>query len=107
MHKCEGIARLQVGAGGRGPRGATLAEAEVLSDAGLADEQTAVDLARTIAEIAGLEFAGVQGYVGNHENTGDFDPVPQGTNSQETLILPELGARDTGRFSVCATTAWT
>ncbi|MDA1189597.1 MAG: alanine racemase, partial [Chloroflexi bacterium] len=40
---------------------------------GIADEQVAVDLARTVADTDGLEFAGLQGYIGNHQNTVDYD----------------------------------
>ncbi len=40
---------------------------------GTADEQQAVELARVITEADGLEYAGVQGYVGTHQNTVDYD----------------------------------
>jgi D-serine deaminase-like pyridoxal phosphate-dependent protein len=40
---------------------------------GIADTQRAVDLARLVAESDGLEYIGVQGYVGNHQNTVDYD----------------------------------
>jgi 3-hydroxy-D-aspartate aldolase len=40
---------------------------------GTADEEVAVALARTIDETDGLEFAGVQGYVGNHQTIRDYD----------------------------------
>jgi 3-hydroxy-D-aspartate aldolase len=40
---------------------------------GLADEDRSVALARLIAESDGLEYAGLQGYVGDHQNTVDYD----------------------------------
>ena len=40
---------------------------------GLADETQAVALAHLIAESDGLEFGGLQGYVGDHQNTVDYD----------------------------------
>ena len=40
---------------------------------GIAGEQRAVELARLAAETDGLEYAGVQGYVGRHQNTVDYD----------------------------------
>ena len=39
---------------------------------GIADEQRAVELARLVAEADGLEYAGIQGYVGKHQNTVDY-----------------------------------
>ena len=43
------------------------------SRTGIADEQRAVDLVRLVAETDGLEYAGLQGYVGGKMNTNDFD----------------------------------
>jgi D-serine deaminase-like pyridoxal phosphate-dependent protein len=40
---------------------------------GLADEDAAVALARRIASSDAVAYAGVQGYVGNHQNTVDYD----------------------------------
>ena len=40
---------------------------------GIADEDTAVALARAIADTDGLEFAGVQGYVGSYQTVRDYD----------------------------------
>ncbi|MBM3948894.1 MAG: DSD1 family PLP-dependent enzyme [SAR202 cluster bacterium] len=40
---------------------------------GLSDEQKAVELSQLVSETDGLEFAGLQGYVGNHQNTVDYD----------------------------------
>ena len=40
---------------------------------GIADEQRAVELARLVADADGLEYAGVQGYAGGHQNTVDYD----------------------------------
>jgi 3-hydroxy-D-aspartate aldolase len=40
---------------------------------GLADETQAVALAHLIAETDGLEFGGLQGYVGDHQNTVDYN----------------------------------
>lgn len=40
---------------------------------GLADEDAAVALAGRIASSSAVEYAGVQGYVGNHQNTVDYD----------------------------------
>jgi len=40
---------------------------------GLADEDRIVALARQIADTANLEYAGVQGYVGDHQNTVAYD----------------------------------
>jgi D-serine deaminase-like pyridoxal phosphate-dependent protein len=40
---------------------------------GIADEDRIVALARRIADAANLEYAGVQGYVGDHQNTVDYD----------------------------------
>ena len=40
---------------------------------GLADEDAAVGLARRIASSDEVAYAGVQGYVGNHQNTVDYD----------------------------------
>jgi 3-hydroxy-D-aspartate aldolase len=40
---------------------------------GLADEDAALALARLVAEADGLDYAGVQGYVGDHQNTVDYD----------------------------------
>ena len=40
---------------------------------GLADEDRIVALAQQIADAANLEYAGVQGYVGDHQNTVDYD----------------------------------
>ena len=40
---------------------------------GLADETQAVALAYLIAGSDGLEFGGLQGYVGDHQNTADYD----------------------------------
>ena len=40
---------------------------------GTADEDTAVALARAIADTDGLEFAGVQGYVGSYQTVRDYD----------------------------------
>jgi len=39
---------------------------------GIADEQRAVELARLVVEADGLEYAGLQGYVGKHQNTVDY-----------------------------------
>ena len=140
IHKSIEVMRLQVAAGGLGPCCATLAESEVMADAGMsgvmlftsvvttpklerlaalnartqglvvvaddpsnvmqlaqagrqsgrplevlvdihvggsrtgiADEERAVDLARLVAETDGLEYAGLQGYVGGKMNTDDFE----------------------------------
>ena len=40
---------------------------------GIADEQRAVELARLAADTDGLEYAGLHGYVGKHQNTVDYD----------------------------------
>jgi D-serine deaminase-like pyridoxal phosphate-dependent protein len=40
---------------------------------GLADDERALALARLVAEAEGLEYAGLQGYVGDHQNTIDYD----------------------------------
>ena len=40
---------------------------------GLADDDRAVALARLIAESDGLDYAGLQGYVGDHQNTVAYD----------------------------------
>ena len=40
---------------------------------GLADEDAAVALAQRIASSDAVAYAGVQGYVGNHQNTVDYD----------------------------------
>jgi D-serine deaminase-like pyridoxal phosphate-dependent protein len=40
---------------------------------GIADEDRIVALARLIAYAENLEYAGVQGYVGDHQNTVDYD----------------------------------
>jgi 3-hydroxy-D-aspartate aldolase len=40
---------------------------------GIADPAVAVDLARQIADTEGLAYAGVQGYVGNHQVMPDFE----------------------------------
>jgi D-serine deaminase-like pyridoxal phosphate-dependent protein len=40
---------------------------------GIADEQRAVELARLVEDLDGLEYAGVQGYAGGHQNTVDYD----------------------------------
>ena len=40
---------------------------------GIADPDRAVALARQVAEADGLAYAGVQGYVGDHQNTVDYD----------------------------------
>ncbi len=40
---------------------------------GTADPTVAVALARQIADCDALRYAGVQGYVGNHQNTVDYD----------------------------------
>jgi 3-hydroxy-D-aspartate aldolase len=40
---------------------------------GIADPAAAVDLAQLIAETEGLTYAGVQGYVGNHQVMPDFE----------------------------------
>lgn len=40
---------------------------------GLADEEAAVRLAHRIAETEALELGGLQGYVGDHQNTVDYD----------------------------------
>ena len=50
---------------------------------GIADEQRAVELARLVAESDGLEYTGVQGYVGGHQNTIDYDV--RRTRSHELL----------------------
>ena len=140
IHKSTDVSRLQVAAGGLGPCCATLAESEVMADAGMsgvmlftsvvtapklerlaalnarteglvvvaddaanvlqlaqagresgrplevlvdihvggsrtgiANEQRAVDLVRLVAESDGLDYAGLQGYVGGKMNTDDFD----------------------------------
>ena len=39
---------------------------------GIADERSAVELARLVAEADGLEYAGVQGYAGGHQSTVDY-----------------------------------
>ena len=140
IHKSTDVSRRQVAAGGLGPCCATLAESEVMADAGMsgvmlftsvvtapklerlaalnarteglvvvaddesnvlqlaqagresgrplevlvdihvggsrtgiADEQRAVDLVRLVAESDGLDYTGLQGYVGGKMNTDDFD----------------------------------
>jgi D-serine deaminase-like pyridoxal phosphate-dependent protein len=40
---------------------------------GIADEQRTVELVRLIDEAPGLDYAGLQGYVGNHQNTVDYE----------------------------------
>jgi 3-hydroxy-D-aspartate aldolase len=40
---------------------------------GIADERGVVEFARLVAEADGLEYAGVQGYVGKHQSTVDYD----------------------------------
>jgi D-serine deaminase-like pyridoxal phosphate-dependent protein len=40
---------------------------------GVADVERAVALVRLVAESGGLEYAGLQGYVGDHQNTVDYD----------------------------------
>ena len=40
---------------------------------GIADEEQAVQLARLVAETDGLEYGGVQGYNGGHQNTVDYE----------------------------------
>ena len=40
---------------------------------GLAHAESAVALARLVAESDGLEYAGLQGYVGDHQNTVDYE----------------------------------
>jgi len=150
IHKCTEVARRQVAAGGVGVCCATLAESEVMADAGIsgpmlftpvvtapklerlaalnaradglivvaddraniaqlaqaarlsgrslqvlidvevgggrtgiADRQHVVELASQVAEVAGLEYAGVQGYVGDHQNIVDYDA--RRTRSRELL----------------------
>jgi 3-hydroxy-D-aspartate aldolase len=55
---------------------------------GLADEERALALARLVAESSGLEYAGLQGYVGDHQNTVDYDL--RRTRSRE-LLQPLVG----------------
>jgi D-serine deaminase-like pyridoxal phosphate-dependent protein len=50
---------------------------------GIADEERIVALARLVAEAGGLDYAGVQGYVGNHQNTPGYDE--RRTRSHELL----------------------
>jgi D-serine deaminase-like pyridoxal phosphate-dependent protein len=40
---------------------------------GIADEGRAIALARLVAEADGLDYAGLQGYVGDHQNTVGYD----------------------------------
>ena len=40
---------------------------------GVADVERAVALARLVAETEGLEYGGLQGYVGDHQNTVGYD----------------------------------
>ena len=62
---------------------------------GLADAELALALARLVAESDGLEYAGLQGYVGDHQNTVDYDL--RRSRSRELLeplvrIVERLGA---------------
>jgi 3-hydroxy-D-aspartate aldolase len=64
---------------------------------GLADEDRAVALARLIAESDGLDYAGLQGYVGDHQNTVDYDA--RRARSHELLqplvrLVERLGTED-------------
>ena len=62
---------------------------------GLADVERAVALARLVAETEGLEYGGLQGYVGDHQNTVGYDR--RRTLSHELLqpllrLVERLGA---------------
>ncbi len=54
---------------------------------GIADEARAVELARLVAEADSLEYAGVQGYAGGHQNTVDYDlRVKRNTEALQPLM---------------------
>jgi D-serine deaminase-like pyridoxal phosphate-dependent protein len=68
------VAQLADVARGSGQRLTVLVDVEVGGRrTGLADEERAVALVRLVAEAEGLEFGGLQGYVGDHQNTVDYD----------------------------------
>ncbi len=70
----ENVAQLGVAARRSGRPLGVLVDYEVGGGrTGIADEDAAIALARTIAETDGLELAGVQGYVGSYQTVRDYD----------------------------------
>ncbi len=116
------VAQLEAAARGSGKPLGLLVDLEVGGGrTGLADEDAAVALAGRIAASDAVTYEGVQGYVGNHQNTVDYDerrrdvaraagaarvagraPAPRGSRARASSRAPAPARTTSTTSSACS-----